>query len=131
MDKPRIAFVCTHNARRSQMAEAIANHLGGNVATFLSAGTELANEVDPLAREAVRNLYGVEMGGDYRPKVIEEILPVNSVITMGCDVECPVVLSDKREDWKLNDPAGKSIEAFERSAQEIFERVVDLLRRLN
>jgi len=113
------------------MAEAIANHLGGDVATFLSAGTELADEVDPHARKAVRNLYGVEMGESYRPKMIVDILPLDLVVTMGCDVECPVVLSDKREDWKLDDPAGKSIKVFEGSAQEIFECVVDLLRRLN
>jgi len=113
------------------MAEAIANHLGGDIATFLSAGTEIAERVDPLAREAVRNLYGVEMDESYRPKMIADVLPLDLVITMGCDVECPAVLSDKREDWKLDDPADKSIEGFEASAQEIFECVVDLLRRLN
>ena len=112
------------------MAEAIANHLGGDVATFLSAGTELADEVDPLAREAVRNLYGIVMGENYRPKVIEEVLLVVSVVTMGCDVECPAVLSDKRENWKLADPTGGTIEMFEASAEEIYKYVSNLIERI-
>jgi len=112
------------------MAEAIANHLGSNIAAFLSAGTEIAECVDPLAKEAVCSLYGVEMDEDYRPKMIEEVLPLDLVVTMGCDVECPAVLSDKREDWKLADPTGGTIEMFEASAEEIYEHVSNLIERI-
>ncbi|MCL2492340.1 MAG: arsenate reductase ArsC [Coriobacteriia bacterium] len=127
MAKPRIAFVCTHNARRSQMAEAIANHLGGDIATFLSAGTEIAERVDPLAREAVFNLFGIVMDDDYRPKLIEETLPVDLIVTMGCDVACPATVSKGREDWKLTDPTGGSIQVFEASAKDIYEHVLGLV----
>ena len=141
--KPRIAFVCTHNACRSQMAEALATHLGGDIAVFLSAGTEIADKVDPLAVEAVRDLYGVVIDESYHPKIIEDILPVDMVVTMGCGVSCPVVPEKQaqfsssgagqltaQQDWGLDDPSGGDIKKFEAVAREIHGRVVDLIARI-
>jgi len=139
----RVAFICTHNACRSQMAEAIARHLGGDVATFLSAGTEIADKVDPLAIRAVSDLYGVVIDESYHPKIIEDILPVDMVVTMGCGVSCPVVPEKQaqfsssdagqltaQQDWGLDDPSGGDIKEFEAVAREIHERVVDLIARI-
>ena len=59
--KPRVAFVCVHNACRSQMAEAIARILAGDVFDSFSAGTETKPAIDPTAVRLVREQYGVDM----------------------------------------------------------------------
>lgn len=40
MKKPKIAFICVHNSCRSQIAEALGNHLASDVFESYSAGTE-------------------------------------------------------------------------------------------
>lgn len=55
MAKPRILFLCTGNSCRSQMAEAIVNHLFGEVAEAVSAGTD-PRPVHPLAVTVMREL---------------------------------------------------------------------------
>jgi arsenate reductase (thioredoxin) len=39
--KPRVLFVCTHNAARSQMAEALLRHHAGERFEVLSAGASI------------------------------------------------------------------------------------------
>ena len=38
------------------------------------------------------------------------------VITMGCGDACPIFPGKRYEDWELDDPAGKGVDAFGRSA---------------
>lgn len=59
--KKRILFLCTHNSCRSQMAEALTNHLLGDRCQAFSAGTE-ATRVNPLAA-----LVLAELGIDTLP----------------------------------------------------------------
>jgi arsenate reductase len=47
-DKPRVLFLCTHNAARSQIAEAVLRRYGGQRFEACSAGLE-PSEVHPLA----------------------------------------------------------------------------------
>lgn len=44
--KQRVLFRCTHNSARSQMAEGLLRHLGGDQFEVYSAGTE-ATQVRP------------------------------------------------------------------------------------
>lgn len=53
--KQRILFLCTHNSARSQMAEGLLRHLGGEQFEAYSAGTEAAH-VRPLAIEVMDEL---------------------------------------------------------------------------
>ena len=39
-------------------------------------------------------------------KLLSEIPPVDNVITMGCNVNCPIIPCQYREDWGFNDPTG-------------------------
>ena len=47
-----------------------------------------------------------------RPKLLQELPEIDIVITMGCNVACPMIKCKYREDWGLQDPTGKSDEEF-------------------
>lgn len=53
--KLKVAFVCTGNSCRSQMAEGFARELGSEVFEVYSAGTHPAGEINPKAIEVLRN----------------------------------------------------------------------------
>lgn len=127
--KVRVAFVCTHNACRSQMAEAIARELTGASLEPCSAGTHPAERVNADAIRVLQRRYGIDATG-LRPKALTEIEQVDVVVTMGCGVRCPALPCAYREDWGLEDPTGKGDEAFEACTHAIEERIRDLVRRL-
>jgi len=62
--------------------------------------------------------------------MLSEIPAVDVVITMGCNVRCPYLPCSHREDWRLEDPSGKSDEAFLETIRLIEEKVLDLRNRL-
>lgn len=127
--KTKVAFICIHNSCRSQMAEALARELGGNIIESYSAGTEEYKEVKPLAVEVIEEI-GISMD-DHYPKLINEIPEeVDIVITMGCGVVCPFIPSRYEEDWGLEDPSGGPIEDFRVTRDLIKEKVKDLIKRI-
>jgi Low molecular weight phosphotyrosine protein phosphatase len=56
MTRPRVLFVCVHNAGRSQMAAAWLRHLAGDAVEVRSAGSEPADQINPVAVEAMREV---------------------------------------------------------------------------
>ncbi len=124
--KIKVAFVCTHNSCRSQMAEAISKIIAANDFEAYSAGTEIKNEINPDAVKVMKKLYGVDMNQTQHPKLLEELPPVDIVVTMGCGVQCPYLPCKHREDWGLEDPTGKSEEEFIKTANTIKEKITDL-----
>jgi arsenate reductase len=130
LKKPIVAFVCVHNSCRSQMAEALARLYASDVFEAVSAGTEVKDRINPDAVETVRRLYGVDMNLTQRPKLLSELPPVDVVVTMGCNVECPYVPARHREDWGLDDPTGLGPDFFEDTAHRIEAKVLDLRFRL-
>ena len=60
-----VLFVCTHNAVRSQMAEAILNRLYGDRYTASSAGTD-PTQIDPLVITVMKEV-GIDVN-DYKSK---------------------------------------------------------------
>lgn len=128
--KKKVAFVCVHNSCRSQIAEALAKILGSDVLEVYSAGTELKEEINPDARRLMMAMHGIDMEKTQKPKLIQAIPPVDDVITMGCNVVCPVLsFSYKSEDWGLEDPTGKGDEAFINVIRRIEEKVIELIER--
>ena len=105
--KPRVAFVCVHNACRSQRAEASARILAGDVFDSFSAGTETKPAIDPTAVRLVREQYGVDMTETQYSKTLDALPEVDVVVTMGCNLQCPSLPCRRREDWGLDDPTGK------------------------
>lgn len=127
-----ILFVCVGNAGRSQMAEAIFNKLAPSGYRAISAGTKPAKEVNPLVIEALRQI-GIDMSGS-KPKLAsrEMVVEAERIITMGCEATdfCPATFLPKVEDWKIEDPKGKSLQEIVSIRETIRERVEELIREL-
>ena len=130
VSKPKVAFICVHNSCRSQMAEALGKRFAPDVFISYSAGTETKPRINPDAVRVIKQLYGIDMEKDQRSKLIDELPPIDWVITMGCNVDCPYLPSRFREDWGLDDPSGKGDEEFIRTAREIERRILDLRDRV-
>ncbi|VEU81275.1 arsenate reductase ArsC [Haploplasma axanthum] len=124
----KVAFVCVHNSCRSQMAEGWARKLGKGIIDVYSAGTEEYHEIKPLAVEVMKEI-GIDLQGQYS-KQLGDIPVPDILITMGCGAECPWIPNEHREDWGLDDPSGKSIEAFRLTRDLIKEKVTQLLERI-
>ena len=125
--RPTVLFVCVHNAGRSQMAAGYLQHLAGDRIEVLSAGSEPADQVNPVAVEAMRE-EGIDITAA-SPKVLTDDAVQGSdvVVTMGCGDACPYYPGKRYEDWKLDDPAGQGIEAVRPIRDEIRQRVQALV----
>ena len=130
MTKPKVAFVCVHNSCRSQMAEAIAKILAADVFEAYSAGTETKPEINSDAVSIIKELYAVDMTGTQHVKLLEALPRIDILVTMGCNVTCPYLPCQHREDWGLEDPSGKDKKAFLQTAALIREKVMDLKKRI-
>lgn len=129
-DKLKVAFICVHNSCRSQIAEALGKIYGSDVFESYSAGTETKHFINQDAVRLMKKLYSVDMEATQRSKLIEDIPAVDVVITMGCNVDCPWLPSQMREDWGLDDPSGKSDEEFLNVISMIDYKVKELAVRL-
>ena len=130
-DQPTVLFVCVHNAGRSQMAAGYLQHLAGDKVKVLSAGSEPADHINPVAIEAM-----AEDGSDITaatPKILttEAVRESDVVITMGCGDRCPIFPGKRYEDWDLNDPAGQPLDAVRPIRDEIRIRVEQLIDALD
>ena len=129
-DKPSVLFVCVHNAGRSQMAAAFLTHLSSGAIEVRSAGSEPANQVNPAAVAAMAEV-GIDIAAE-QPKILttEAVKASDVVITMGCGDTCPFYPGKRYEDWVLDDPAGKGVEAVRPIRDEIRRRVEILISEL-
>ena len=129
-DRPTVLFVCVHNAGRSQMAAGYLQHLGRGRIEVLSAGSQPADRINPVAVEAMAE-EGIDITGEL-PKVLtpEAVQVSDVVVTMGCGDECPYFPGTRYEDWQLDDPAGQGIEAVRPIRDEIRARVEALVAEL-
>lgn len=122
----KVAFICVHNSCRSQMAEALCRHLAGDVFECYSAGTETKPQINQDAVRLIKELYGIDMEKTQHSKLLSDIPEVDIVITMGCNVECPILPCKHREDWGLEDPTGKNDEEFIKIIKCIEEKILKM-----
>ena len=126
----KVAFICVHNSCRSQIAEALGKHLASDVFESYSAGTETKPQINQDAVRLMKQVHGIDMESTQYSKLLSDIPEVDVVITMGCNVRCPLLPCSHREDWGLEDPTGKSDEAFRETIQLIGEKIQDLRERM-
>lgn len=129
MKKPIVAFVCTRNACRSQIAQAMAQNLASDVFISHSAGTHPAEHADEATLRLLSTEYGFRTAS-LRPKPLTAIPPADILVTMGCGVECPEFAVAYREDWGLDDPMGKGDRSLLQTMRAIRQRVIGLRARI-
>jgi arsenate reductase len=134
MDSPKktILFLCTGNAARSQMAEALARLDHGDRVEVVSAGSHPAGMVHPDAVRAIAAL-GPDISGA-RSKSADEFRDTDfDVVVTVCDSaaqDCPLWPKARRiEHWSIEDPS------FERDPVLRYVKFVetrdDLRRRID
>jgi len=134
--KKRVLFLCTGNSARSQMAEGLLRHQGGDRFEVFSAGT-IATFLRPQGIEVMKEI-GIDIS-DHRSKSVNEFLndPFDYVITV-CDhanQRCPVFPgAAQRLHWGIDDPVGfgsrseaAELNAFRRARQELQQRILRFL----
>ncbi|MFC8536573.1 arsenate reductase ArsC [Streptomyces sp. NPDC057249] len=129
-DKPSVLFVCVHNAGRSQMAAAWLTHLAGDRVEVRSAGSDPGDRINPAAVEAMAEV-GVDISEE-TPKILtaDAVRASDVCITMGCGDTCPVLPGKRYLDWKLDDPAGRGVEAVRPIRDEIKTLVEGLIAEI-
>ena len=126
----KVAFICVHNSCRSQIAEALGKKLAGDVFESYSTGTATQPRINQDAFRIMKQVHGIDMEAPQYSKLLSDIPAVDVVITMGCNVQCPFLPCSHREDWGLEDPSGKSDEAFLHTIRLIEEKIIDLRERM-
>jgi arsenate reductase (thioredoxin) len=128
--KPSVLFVCVHNAGRSQMAARWLRHLAGDRIEVHSAGSEPADQINPAAVQAMREV-GIDIADQTPTKLTWDVAHASDVIVaMGCGDACPALPGRRYEDWTLEYSAGKNVEVVRPIRDEIPRRVQHLLAEL-
>jgi arsenate reductase (thioredoxin) len=127
-----VLFVCIGNSCRSQMAEALANHLGRGKVRASSAGSRPLGYILPHTAEVLAE-KGISLDGQWSKGIGE--VPVDDmdyVVSMGCEVSCPVPLGFKGRvvEWSVPDPYSHDLEFFRSVRGLIEENVKSLLASL-
>jgi arsenate reductase len=127
--KPTILVLCTGNSCRSHMAEGILQKALGDEYRVVSAGSNPAGYVHPLAIKALAEI-GIDISSN-TSKHLDEFLEdkIETVITVcgNADQACPTFPGQlNRHHWPFDDPAhadGSEDEQF-----VVFRRVRDEIR---
>jgi arsenate reductase (thioredoxin) len=120
-----VLFVCTHNAGRSQMAQALFERYAPEDVRAESAGSDPTRQVWPEVVEVMREL-DIDLSGRKPKKLTVEMqLHADWAITMGCGDVCPYVPTTV-DDWDIPDPAGRPTDEVREIRDTIDERVTEL-----
>jgi arsenate reductase len=128
--RAEVLFVCVRNAGRSQMAAALLKLRGGDKVNVRSAGSMPAEHLNENAVIAMNEL-GISLEHEYpKPLTDDVVRAADVVITMGCGDTCPIYPGKKYEDWKIEDPEGRSLADVLAIREQLDARVKDLLANL-
>lgn len=121
----KILFVCVGNSCRSQMAEAYARKLGEGRVRAWSAGSHPYGEIVPETVTVLEE-KGMTLEGHWS-KSLEDvpIEEMDAVVSMGCEVVCPVPAGFRGRviEWNIPDPFGHEL-AFYRGVRDVIARQV-------
>jgi arsenate reductase len=128
---PEVLFVCVQNAGRSQMAAGLLTLRSRGLVNVRSAGSDPAEDVQPLVVEAMVEL-GIDLSEAFpKPLTDEVVRAADVVVTMGCGDACPIYPGKRYEDWAVGDPAdAASLDEVREIRADIDARVRRLLDEL-
>ncbi len=127
---PEVLFVCLHNAGRSQMAAALLDRYAAGRVKIRSAGSEPASALSPRVVEAMGEI-GLDISRQFpKPLMDDYVRAADVVITMGCGDTCAIYPGKRYEDWELDDPAGRDLDAVRRIRDEIDVHIKKLVGEL-
>jgi protein-tyrosine-phosphatase len=113
------------------MAEAFTNHIGKGKIAAQSAGVKLADKVNPLAVEVMKE-KGIDISAN-KPKMLTQQMIRDSdlIVTMGCGVGnvCPGPFLKPTIDWNLRDPKGQTADTVREIRDQIEQLVIRLLEQ--
>ncbi len=138
MRNKTVLFICTGNAGRSQIAQALTERMNPPGVTAVSAGVAPWPDLHPVARRLLTE-RGFDLRGK-RPKHVSTFADaaLDWVVTIGDrarDETPPFRCKPVREHWDIADPAdadgtGREDEAFRSTIDDIESRLPDLLKRI-
>jgi len=128
--KPRVVFVCVHNAGRSVAARVLLDHYAHGRIRVESAGSVPGHQLNPSVIEVLTE-RGLHHSKEF-PKPFTDKMgrAADVIVTMGCGDSCPVYPGKRYLDWELEDPDGKSVEEVRPIVDEIDRRVQALVAQL-
>ena len=129
--KKKVLFVCVENSNRSQMSQAFATILGGELIEAYSAGSKPSGVVNPKAIASMQKLgYDLSTHKSKSLTEVERFAPFDAVVTMGCGDACPWMPAKKFIEWEIPDPKQLEASAFDEVRNQIRDKVKELLNSL-
>jgi arsenate reductase len=112
------------------MAAGFMQHKAGECVQVLSAGSAPKESINPIAVQVMAEI-GIDISSS-QPRILTDSAVEESdfVITMGCGDACKFYPGKRYEDWKLDDPAGQSLEKVRQIRDQIEVRVTQLLSEI-
>jgi arsenate reductase (thioredoxin) len=130
VSKPSVVFLCVHNAGRSQMAAGLLRSLSRGSVDVLSAGSEPADSINPMAVKVMAE-RGIDISTGIPAAWTHEMLgSADVIVTMGCGDSCPFIPGKRYVDWELDDPTGRTIAEVRAIRDELELRVRGLMAEL-
>lgn len=77
----------------------------------------------------MKELYGIDMEKKQYSKLISSIPEPDISISTGCDVGCPFIGKVFDDNWKLEDPTGKTDDDFRWVIQQIEKNILELKKK--
>ncbi len=130
--KKKLLFVCIENSNRSQMSQAFAKILGGDLVEAYSAGSKPSGIVNPKAIAAMKELgYDLSAHDSKSLDEVKAFAPFDVVVTMGCGDACPWMPAKRFVDWQIPDPKHMEPAEFNTVRDFIRDKIASLLIELS
>ena len=124
--RPRVLFVCEHDAGASRLCAAYLQHLAGDRYEALAATLEPSEGLSPEAANALSG-DGLTVTNDAGRKMTSDLADiVDRIVTLGFTLNPEVARDVPREEWGIPDLAGRQIQEV-RIIRDTVRRLVEKL----
>ena len=128
-DTKKVLILCTGNSCRSQMAEVIWNQLGGDEWEAVSAGSNPAGYVHPLAIELLKelNLPAEGLVSKHLDQFVGQDFELVVTVCDNAKGDCPMIPGAKKTlRWPFEDP--NDAEGNDEEKMKVFRGVAELIQ---